>query len=482
MKQKRTKSQSAKSSAIRALERRFRIQSAVMIALVLIIAVFASLLAYALSWSYDMTASGLFTLTQGTKDVLAELSQPVRIAAVYAAGKEEAMVSALLKKYVAASDLIQLEFLDAQASPALLSAYNIGDAKTVANGTIIINSGSRYKLLKDEEMYTYGLNGNIFFGEQDITGAIRYVTTDELPIVYVTTGHGEINLNRLGEAAGILESQAYELRQLVMLQSDIPADTSILLMPGPENDITDYEYSLMDEYMKNGGRLLLLLSPMLNREGGQLPNLQRLMEQFGVDIRNNYVMESDKDYHLTTSRLYLIPRYGSHSIVNGLAKQEKLLVLPVARGIGSLEYDSSKIKQTQLLASSSSSYARYDLDSQSQEQIESDLPGPITLASSVERNSGKSGVAQARVVVVGNSNFAEGANASIQGNGDFILSCVNWLLGSRQSVSVPGKVINSNVMLVRGSDFTRVAIICCGVIPAVMFLGALALWYSRRNK
>ena len=294
MKPKRTKSQSAKSSAIRALERRFRVQSAVMIALVLAIAVFASLLAYALSWSYDMTASGVFTLTQGTKDVLAELTEPVRIGAVYAAGKEEAMVSALLKKYDAASDLVQVEFLDAQASPALLSAYNIGDAKTVANGTIIINSGSRYKLLKDEEMYTYGNNGNIFYGEQDITGAIRYVTTDELPVVYVLTGHGEVSLNELSEAAGILEGQAYELRQLVMLQSDIPADASVLMMPGPENDITDYEYTLLDEYLKNGGRFLLLLSPVLNSEGGELPNLQRLMEQFGLDIRNNYVLEPDE--------------------------------------------------------------------------------------------------------------------------------------------------------------------------------------------
>lgn len=482
MKPKRTKSQSAKSSAIRALERRFRVQSAVMIALVLAIAVFASLLAYALSWSYDMTASGVFTLTQGTKDVLAELTEPVRIGAVYAAGKEEAMVSALLKKYDAASDLVQVEFLDAQASPALLSAYNIGDAKTVANGTIIINSGSRYKLLKDEEMYTYGNNGNIFYGEQDITGAIRYVTTDELPIVYVLTGHGETSLNQLSEAAGILEGQAYELRQLVMLQSDIPADASVLLMPGPENDITDYEYTLLDEYLKNGGRFLLLLSPVLNSEGGELPNLQRLMEQFGLDIRNNYVLEPDEEYHLTTSQLYLIPRYGSHSIVDTLAKQEKLLVLPVARGIGSLDYDSGKITQTQLLASSASSYARYDMGSQSQEQIESDQTGPITLACSAERSSGKSGVAQSRVVVVGNSSLAEGANATIQGNGDFLLSCVNWLRGSQQSVSVPGKVINSNAMLVRGSDFTRVAIICCGVIPMVMFLGALALWYSRRNK
>lgn len=482
MKPKKTKSQSAKSPAIRALERRFRVSSAVMIALVLLVAVFAGLLAYTLSWSCDLTASGVFTLTDSTKDVLAELEEPVRIGAVYAAGNEEKMVSALLKKYAAASDMIELEFLDAQASPALLSAYNIGEAKTVANGTIIINSGSRCKLLKDTDMYTYGNNGNIFYGEQDITGAIRYVTTDELPVAYVLTGHGEASLNELGEAAGILESQAYELRQLVMLQSDIPDDATVLIMPGPESDITDYEYELLDEYMENGGRFLLLLSPVLNSEGGELPNLEKLAEQFGLDIRNNYVLEPDEDYHLTTSQLYLLPRYGSHSIVNSLAESEKLLVLPVARAIGELEHDGNKINQTRLLASSPSSYARYDLTSQSQERIDGDVDGPVSLAVSVERSSGKSGVPQARMLVVGNSSFAEGANATVQGNGDFLLSCVNWLRGSEQSVSVPGKVLNSNAMLIRGSDFTRVAIVCCGVIPLVMFLGALALWYSRRNK
>lgn len=267
-----------------------------------------------------------------------------------------------------------------------------------------------------------------------------------------------------------------------MLQSDIPDDATVLIMPGPESDITDYEYELLDEYMENGGRFLLLLSPVLNSEGGELPNLEKLAEQFGLDIRNNYVLEPDEDYHLTTSQLYLLPRYGSHSIVNSLAESEKLLVLPVARAIGELEHDGNKINQTRLLASSPSSYARYDLTSQSQERIDGDVDGPVSLAVSVERSSGKSGVPQARMLVVGNSSFAEGANATVQGNGDFLLSCVNWLRGSEQSVSVPGKVLNSNAMLIRGSDFTRVAIVCCGVIPLVMFLGALALWYSRRNK
>ena len=269
------------------------------------------------------------------------------------------MVKNLLERFDAASDRISVEFLDAQVSPSVLLDYNVGDAKTVANGTIIINSGSRYKLLNDDDMFTYGNNGNVFYGEQDITGAIRYVTTDELPVVYFVTGHGENSLQDLSKAAELLGNEAYEVRRLVLLQSDIPEDADVLVIPAPETDITDYEFELLDGYLKNGGRLLLMVDPFLNAGTADIDNLNRLTLEYGIDITKNYVEEADSSYYLGGSEMYLIPRYGDHDIVNGLAKAEKLVVLPICRGLDAAEYDENSVTRTALLASSSVSVSRY---------------------------------------------------------------------------------------------------------------------------
>lgn len=482
MEKKTERNAARKSPAVRALERKFWSGAAVMTALVLVIAIFATLISYALPWSYDMTSGGIFTLSDGTKEALAELAAPVKIGAVYASGKEETMVKALLEKYDAASDLVDVEFLDAQASPALLSGYNIGDAQTVANGTIIINSGSRYQLLSDDDMYTYGSNGNLFYGEQDITGAIRYVTTTDLPVVYLTTGHGETALSEMTQATSLLTNEARDVRQLVMLQSDIPDDADVIVMASPSQDISEYEYNLLVTYLAGGGSLLLMLDPFLTADAAEFVYLNALTWEYGIDVTNNYVMEQSDSYHLSTSPLYLIPRYGDHEIVNTIATSEKLLILPIARGISTVEYDANKVSQTALLASSPNSWARFDMTSEETGKLESDVAGPIALAWAATRSGGEAGTSESRLVVIGDGSFAVGKNVTAQANGDFLVSCVNWLIGSRVTSTVPGKVINSNTMVIRGSDFTRLAVLCCAAMPLIMFAGALLIWRGRRNK
>ena len=104
------------------------------------------------------------------------------------------------------------------------------------------------------------------------------------------------------------------------------------------------------------------------------------------------------------------------------------------------------------------------------------------LAWAASRDSGKTGVDQSRVVVIGDGTFILGDNVTAQGNADLLVAAVGWLRGTGVSVSVPGKVINSGSMLVRGSDFITLAIIVCAVIPAVMFAVAAAVRIRRRNR
>jgi len=482
MEKNEKKNLALKSPKIKAIERNFKIKTIAFTAIILVIAIFATLIAYKLPFSYDMTNTGIFSLTDASREIIDGLDKDVRIGAVYASGNEDAMTKALLEKYDAASDRITVEFVDAQASPALLASWNLGDAKTVANGTIIVNSGERTKLLNDDDMYVNSSSGNIYYGEQDITGAILYVTNDDLPVVYFTTGHGETAASDLTDVTALLTNQAYEVRELVILQQDIPEDADVIVMASPTEDINDFEYELLVKYMQGGGRLLLLADPLLNVKNGSFKYLGAIAWEYGMDIENNYVIEADPTYHLTNSELYIIPRYGDHEITENLIEEQKLIVLPIVRGIMQSDYDTSRIKLDALLASSASSWARYDMEETSTTATSTDVTGPIALACAAERASGKTDVPASRLVTVGDGSFIVGANASAQANSQFFVNCVNWLNGSKASVSVPGKLINSNNMIIRGNDFIKLALICCVAVPAVMFLGAVLIWRSRRNK
>jgi ABC-type uncharacterized transport system involved in gliding motility auxiliary subunit len=111
-----------------------------------------------------------------------------------------------------------------------------------------------------------------------------------------------------------------------------------------------------------------------------------------------------------------------------------------------------------------------------------DTPGPITLGYAAQKSYAGANGALSAVVVIGDTNFIANGNISMQANGDLFINSVNWLAGGRETEIIAGKVINSNIMVVRGSDFTRLMIICCIVIPAVVFAGAAMVWRARRNK
>ncbi len=94
-------------------KRSFIIVSCIMLVLVLLASAFAVKIAYQLPWSYDMTATRLFTLSEQSLSVIDALTEPVEIGAVYSAGSEEMMVQSLLDEYAKASELITVEYIDA---------------------------------------------------------------------------------------------------------------------------------------------------------------------------------------------------------------------------------------------------------------------------------------------------------------------------------------------------------------------------------
>jgi ABC-2 type transport system permease protein len=58
--------------------------------------------------------------------------------------------------------------------------------------------------------------------EREITGAIRYVTSDEMPIVYFVQGNGETDpSSTMTKAVASLEQDAFEVRTLRLTEVSV---------------------------------------------------------------------------------------------------------------------------------------------------------------------------------------------------------------------------------------------------------------------
>lgn len=461
--------------------RRFRMITGVTAILLTVVAVFATLLAQENTWIYDMTKDKVFTLSEESVNLLNNLDQPVQIAAVYPSGKTDGLVSRLLKQYDAGSDWIQFEEIDAERDPARLTAYQL-DVKAVNNETIVVKAGSRVRMVYQTSMYQQTASGYSFDGERQISGAIRYVTSEELPVIYRLAGHNETSTQDLSETLELLKLETYEVKELNLLrEGQVPEDADMLLLVSPKQDLSIEEAVALDVYLGQGGKLFIAVDPFSTNDK-VLENLNGLVQLYGLDLSNNIAIEENPNNFYGNNKMNIIPGYVQHPITESLAQARRYPVLPLARGLRRTEVDPQQIAVQPLLMSSDQSWMRTDLENVQATQGESDFGGPLYLAASVMRNNAEYGEEDGRLVVIGNAAFLENKHIALQANADFLISAVNWLHGSRVDTTILPKIINADTLQISGEQMKKLIVICSMILPGIAFLGAFLVWAARRNQ
>ena len=173
--------------------------SAVVLAILVVVNIFASALPPAAT-KYDISASKLYSITSNTKVVVNALEQDVTIYWVVQSGEENQVIENLLSKYDSLSDHIEVVKKNPDVYPTFAEQYT---DETVQNNSLIVECGERTRFIgyddifvQEPDIYSYSYSTS-FDGEGAITSAIDYVTTEELPKIYILEGHGEAGASRL---------------------------------------------------------------------------------------------------------------------------------------------------------------------------------------------------------------------------------------------------------------------------------------------
>jgi hypothetical protein len=457
--------------------------------------------------SIDLTAARKFSIGPQTIAVLEDLSstgKTVRITTISPAGDVVFdRVRDLLDSYEARLPSLEILHIDPDFDVAEIRLFvdRFGDLPDFPG--IAFECEDRKKSISEGELVDLARlpDGRPrpgaeprFRGEAAITAAILSVT-EETPLrVYFTRGHDEADFTGAERFDTGLWARELRLQNADVTALDLPtaervptdADVVIVARPDPEIPFEDRELHLLDRYLADGGKIMILLEPMSPPQiaEGVVDSLVRWLAAYGARLPNGeIVVDPPASYRHPV--VFKTSSFADHEIVRDLAGT--FMDFYFARPIEPVEDNSKRFTPTPLVYTSREGWTETDIDP---EQIQKpsfdedrDHRGPVCLALALEaRDSPEGGGPPARIVVSGDADICTNEGLAAYANRAFAMNSINWLAQREPLISVPSRPFAERRLLTVGAEHRR-AVFWITVIglPAMSLLLGLAVW-SRRRK
>ena len=447
------------------------------------------------AWTLDLSVNRQFSISAETRSVVEALEEDVHIYTLYSESTSSAqrqMMEEILKRYEAIGH-VKTQNLDMLANPASVSRFRTEDTQLSANSIIVANADeSKFRVIPQTELYDYEIDYQTqaytkydFVGEQAVTAAIIYVTSQDTPVVYFLQGHDEMPLSKLRHVTDALRARNYEPRELHL--SNVEEEWSegdVVIALAPSQDLSEIEYEHMKAFLADGGRLYYAS----NYVSGALPNFDLLLSLYGLEVDKGLLVE-DAGYveYYYRNQLYLMPNIKlnpeeTEMNVGAGFERGDYVVLPQSQAIRTTEMREMGVQYESMLTTSPKAYIKSELNQSSTlEREEKDECGTFSLAVAMQKNdeSGK----DTRIFVAGNALFMMDSSLfTAYDNDELLFSPLSWLGGGSASVQVPAKSMGSYVLRMPNNTVYHVltaAVI--GVIPAVILIGGMIVWRRRRH-
>ena len=430
----------------------------------------------------DVSDQQLFSIGDQTKDFLKELDKDVTIYQIAQSGSEDEVVSKLLQKYEEASDHIKVEKKDPVVNPKFTSEYT---DEEVSSNSLIVVCGDRSKVVDYNNIYessmdynTYSYTTSGFDGEGQITSAISYVTSDNLPVLYTLDGHGEKSLDSTLQED--IEKANMEIKSLNLLtEESVPEDADCLMINSPSTDISEEERDAIIEYLENGGKAMIFS----DYTEGSMDNFDAVLENYGVERVDGIVIEGDAQHYAMQMPYYLLPDVSSAEAVSDFSSQGYFVLAPYAQGIRQLDNVRDTLTIESLLTTSDEAYSKTDLNTETLEKTDEDIDGPFDIGVSITEKVDDDKTTQ--IVYYSTANLMDSQiNQMVAGgNEQMITESLNWMCSTDETstISIPSKSLEVSYLTVTAYDAAYWKICVMGLIPGVFLVVGFVVWLKRRK-
>ncbi len=463
--------------------------SSLVVALVVAVAVAANLLVSSLPANlthFDTTDTGIYTLSQQTQEVVSGLEQDVDVYLIAQSGAESATLQKFLAQYTALSDRLKVSVIDPDVYPGFASQYT---DQALYNNSLIVVSGERSRYIAYPDIFqtsytSYYSTSTEFDGEGQLTGAVSYVTSEDLPKVYALPGHGEETVPSALRSA--MEEQNIQLEEELSLVSvdAVPEDADAVLLYGPSRDLSQEDARKLTDYVERGGRLLLFTNDI----GEELPNLDQVTELFGVHAKQGLVFDPDSQHNAGYPH-YLLPDIRSHTVTAPLVEGGYHILVPMAHAIAVDETLPDGVTVTPLLKTSDSAYNKADGQSVTTlEQEDGDETGSFSIAAAAEKTISEASedaeAVTAQLVWAGSTQlFNETINAMVAGaNTDLFLNAVGWVCEQDETISIHAKSLDAEYLTIPTGSRGILTAVTVVILPAALIIAGVVVWKRRKNR
>ncbi|HUF40186.1 MAG TPA: GldG family protein [Anaerolineales bacterium] len=456
---------------------RYGSNALVMFAAFLGILVVANYLVYmnATDWGlrWDLTEDQERTLAPETIATLESLEAPVIVYAFYTATNPGVTrATELLEDFTfyAGGNLVY-EFIDPNENP--IRAQEAG----------IPQDGTVQFTFEGESILVTTVT------EPEFTNAILSVLNPGARGIYFITGHGEFSVDATGEESlsqlrQALEGKNYVVAALSLLTDpEIPEDAVALVIAGSLQPLTEPEMALIAEFVDAGGALVVASEPPFLTDFGATPDpvAAYLAETWGIGLGTDLVVDLQAVEIFNSAFIAISGAYGEQPITSDLLQRQLATVFPLARSVVISNAELENVIQTELISTSTDSWAETDFQSINDGTAaldEDDLAGPVGLAVAAENS-----LTGGRVVVFGDVDFMANTAYAQFGNGALILNTIDWLTDRESLITLtPRDVTQRFVIPPQGNTIRLIQFGTVILIPGLVLLSGIVVWVLRRRR
>ncbi len=415
----------------------------------------------------DLTSGQLYSLSDQTQKIVKGLKNEVRI--LHFAKEPNPALRDLIIEYESLNNSkLHFEMVDPQKDPGLAKKYGVRSF-----GETVVASGEKHEKVDNSQ-------------EETVTNAILKVTREKNKVIYFTQGHNEADVNGqegkgFSAAKRAIENQNYEAKTINLAQgSSIPDDCSAIVIAGPKVGLLPTEAALIDKYVDSGGKVLLLQDP--DTDAG----LDGQLKKWRIGLENDIVVDSSGLGQLfgMGPAAPLVPNYESHPITKDLSNS--MTFFPLARSVKTVENPDSQYSSQLLFKTTDNSWGEKNLKGGSAEFNEGvDTKGPVALGAvstktvtgdDKEKKYGK----ESRIVVIGDSDFANNSYIRMQRNGDLFLNSVSWLAEDEDLISIRPKSPENRTIQMTEARSKMLKWLSMILLPVGVLVTGISVWVRRR--
>ncbi len=483
---------------IETIKRKWLVNSSKTILLIVIILAFfigISILMQKLQLTpIDLTEEKLFTLTEESKEQVKNIEKDINI--YFIGYSDDDPTLDLARQYSKVNEKIKIETATATDRPDLVQKYGID---TSSQG-IIVESGSQYKVLASNDLYTYDYTTyeTISIAEEKLTAAIKSVTIENLPKVYFLNGYSSFSLTSGMQYLDMyLQNEVNQVESLdILSKGKVPDDCNTLVITSPEKDFDDITTNAIMEYINKGGNILWLNAA--KAQDISLTNVNKVLANYGVQpFEVGIIRETESSKMVSDSPDLIMPEIQSADVTNKLYNSDGVIFVNATK-INVADDDtlnSLNVTKTELIKTSENAYFRTNFTNtsnvpQGEEVKDTYLIGAqfdkVISEANEETNTNE---IKSTLVIYGENFFVSDYQltqttqtpmVAYRQNKDLVLNTIAYLSDREEDITV--RKSTGSITYTATEQENRIILAIITAVPLIIIIIGVVVWIKRRRQ